>query len=75
MIDTLPRFADSVDVGDTRDDNSTSIEIWQTTTDETITFTVARERALDAFRAHARDAQRYPRFRGFEFECCSTVRR
>ena len=32
------------------EDNSTSIEIWHTTTDETITFAVARERALDAFR-------------------------
>ena len=31
------------------DDSSTSIEIWQPTTDETMTFTVARDRALDAF--------------------------
>lgn len=31
------------------DDDSTSIEIWQTTTNETMTFSVARDRALDAF--------------------------
>ena len=31
------------------DDNSTSIEVLQTTTDEKLTFAVARERALDAF--------------------------
>jgi hypothetical protein len=30
-------------------DNSTSIEIWQLASDETFAFTVAPERALDAF--------------------------
>ena len=31
------------------DDNSTSIEVRQPATEETLTFAVARERALDAF--------------------------
>jgi hypothetical protein len=31
------------------DDNSTSVEVWQTTTDEKLSFAVARDRALDAF--------------------------
>jgi hypothetical protein len=30
-------------------DNSTSVEIWQHASDETFAFTVAPERALDAF--------------------------
>jgi hypothetical protein len=33
----------------TPDDNSTSVEIWLATTEETISFTVAPEQALDAF--------------------------
>ena len=31
------------------DDNSTSVEVWQPATEETLLFTVAQERALDAF--------------------------
>ena len=31
------------------DDNSTSIEVWQPASDETLAFVVDRERALDAF--------------------------
>jgi hypothetical protein len=30
-------------------DNSTSIEVWQSASDETFAYTVAPERALDAF--------------------------
>jgi hypothetical protein len=30
-------------------DNSTSVEVWQRTSQETLRFTVAREQALDAF--------------------------
>ena len=30
-------------------DNSTSVEIWQPATDETLLFTVAQDRALEAF--------------------------
>jgi hypothetical protein len=30
-------------------DNSTIIEVWQPASDETFTYAVARERALDAF--------------------------
>jgi hypothetical protein len=30
-------------------DNSTSIEVWQPATEETLVFTVAQEQALDAF--------------------------
>ena len=30
-------------------DNSTSIEVWQPATEETLHFTVAQEQALDAF--------------------------
>jgi hypothetical protein len=31
------------------DDNSTSVEIWQPATEETLLFTVAKEQALEAF--------------------------
>lgn len=31
------------------DDNSTTIEVWQAATDETLCFGVASDRALDAF--------------------------
>ena len=31
------------------DDNSTSIEVWQSSSEETLHFTVAREAALEAF--------------------------
>ena len=31
------------------DDNCTSVEIWQHESEETLTFTVGSERALDAF--------------------------
>ena len=31
------------------DDNSISVEVWQPATEETLLFTVAKERALEAF--------------------------
>ena len=33
----------------TQHDNSTSVEIWQPATEETLLFTVAKKQALDAF--------------------------